>query len=69
MAAGECQQLRRQLGTALDSGNRRRDPALHIGVTRLMAREQVQVAGDHLQQVVEVMGHTTGETADGFELL
>lgn len=29
----------------------------------------MQVAGNHLQQVVEVMGHAAGEAADGFQLL
>ncbi|MNX83663.1 hypothetical protein D3C86_1154350 [compost metagenome] len=69
LATGECKQLRGQFGTALDRGNRRRYPALHIGVIRLMACQQVQVASDHLQQVVEVMGHTAGEATDGFEFL
>lgn len=34
-----------------------------------MARQQVQVAGDDLQQVIEVVGHAAGEAADGFEFL
>ncbi len=34
-----------------------------------MPGQQVQVAGDHLQQVIEVMGHAASQAADGFELL
>ncbi|VVN48382.1 hypothetical protein PS662_06105 [Pseudomonas fluorescens] len=69
LATGEGEQLRRQFCPAFHCRNRRRDPTLHVGIVRLMPRQQMQVAGDHLQQVIEVMGHATGKAADGFEFL
>lgn len=69
LATGKRQQLRGQLGPALHRRNRGADPALHLGVVRLMPGQQVQVTGDHLQQVVEVMGHAAGQATDGFQLL
>ncbi|MNE72329.1 hypothetical protein D3C80_1682590 [compost metagenome] len=69
LATGKREQLRRQFCPALDGGNRRRDPALHIGVLRLMPGQQVQVAGDHLQQIIEVMGHAPRQAANGLEFL
>ncbi|MCY1455274.1 hypothetical protein D9M71_723980 [compost metagenome] len=69
LAPGKREQLRRQFCPALDGGNRRRHPALDIGVLRLMPGQQMQVAGDHLQQVVEVMGHAPRQATNGFEFL
>ncbi|MNE59280.1 hypothetical protein D3C80_1543660 [compost metagenome] len=69
LTTSERKQLRGQFCATFHGGNRRRDPALHVGIVALVTRQQVQVAGNHLQQVVEVMGHATGEAADGFEFL
>ena len=69
LATSKREQLRRQFCPAFDGGNRRRHPALDIGVIWLMPGQQVQVAGDHLQQIVEVVGHAARQATDGFELL
>ena len=69
MAPREGEQLRGQLGAPLHRRNGRRDAALYLGIVRLMTGQQVQVAGDHLQKVVEIVGDAAGQPADGFELL
>ncbi len=69
LPTGEGQQLPRQLGTALDGGAGCIDPLRRATVGLHQRLQQLQIAGDHLQHVVEVMCHAAGELADGFELL
>ena len=69
LATGKREQLRRQFCPTLDGGNRRRHPTLDIGVLRLMPGQQVQVAGDNVQQIIEVMGHAPRQAANGLEFL
>ena len=69
LATGKGQQLRGQLGPTFHGGDGRGDATLHLGVVRFMPGKQMQVASDHLQQVIEVMGHATGQAANRFQFL
>ena len=65
----EREELARQGGTAVG----RPADLLHASRLRPVGRqgsqEQVAVARDDIQEVVEVVGHAGGELADGLELL
>jgi len=34
-----------------------------------VARQQIEIAADHLQQIVEIMRHAAGQLTDGLHLL
>ena len=61
--------MRGELGATLDAAHRGIDPALRPGVLERRLPQQLQVAGDHLQHVVEVVRHAAGELADRLHLL
>ncbi len=69
LAAGKGQQLARQLGTAFDCRAGSIDALGRAAVLLHQRLQQLQIAGDHLQHVVEIMGHAARELADGLELL
>ena len=69
LPTGERQQLPRQLGAALDGGTGGIDPLRRATVGLHQRLQQLQIAGDHLQHVVEVVRHAAGELADGLKLL
>ena len=69
LATGEGEQLRRELGAAVDGAEGDPHIALRALIGRFQARQQVQVAGDHLEHVVEIVGDAAGEAADRLEFL
>src|SRR5439155_8325512 len=66
--AGESQELTGESGRAI-GGLQDRARLLALGTVGQAAEEHLTVAGDHVQQVVEVVGHAAGQTADRFDLL
>ena len=69
LASAKGQQLRGQLGAALHTGLGLGHPLLGGGLAGHLVQQQLQVAADHLQQVVEVMRNAAGQVADGLHLL
>ncbi|MNL07206.1 hypothetical protein D3C87_1278760 [compost metagenome] len=69
LAPAKRQQLRCQLGAARHPGQRVAHTRLGALVAGYIARQQLQVAANHLEQVVEVVRHAAGQLADGFHLL
>ena len=69
LAAREREQVRSELGAALDARQRHLDPRQRRLVQVAGQLEQLQVAADDLQHIVEIVGHAAGELADGFHLL
>ena len=69
LAARERQQGAGQLGAALDAVHGVLDALLDLGQAVGAARDQLQVAADDLQQVVEVVRHAAGQLADGLHFL
>jgi hypothetical protein len=66
--AREGQELLRELGAPLRRAARGLEEAARPLLV-LVGLEQVEVAGDHLEQVVEVVGEAGGELADRLHLL
>ena len=69
LSSSERQQLRGELRSARDGGDRGLQPLLGARIAGDVATEQLQVAADDLQDVVEVVRHAAGELADGLHLL
>ena len=71
LAAGEGQQPLGECGRALGARHGVVEGAAHAGVRRHPepARDDLEIAGDDLEQVVEVVGDPAGELADGLHLL
>lgn len=69
LAPAERQQLARQLGAAPHRGLRTRNAPLECLVTGNALADEVQVARDHLQQVVEVVRDAAGKLANRLHLL
>ena len=69
LAPAERQQVAGQLGATGDAGQRLFHAALGARHVGHVGGQQLQVAGDDLQQVVEVVRHAAGEFADRFHLL
>src|SRR5262249_31282748 len=65
----EAKKALRQGGTALGALNGAIDESAHAPVGRRMLAEQVEVDENHCQEIVEVMGNTAGQLADGLHLL
>lgn len=69
LAAAEGEKALRQFGAALAGRQDRIDQALEIGPRLQRFREDVAIADDDGQQIVEVMGDAAGELADRLHLL
>jgi hypothetical protein len=69
LAARECQQFARQSGAAPDRAQRAAENLMALRAVGKIRFQQLQVAGDHRQHVVEVMRDATGQLADGVESL
>ena len=69
LAPAEGEQLAGQLGAAPDRRFRLAQPLRDLLVAGREPAQQLQVVGDHLQDVVEVVRHAAGELADGVHLL
>ena len=68
--AAEGQQLLRQRRRALAGLQDLADVAAQrVGARELVEHEQLRIADDHGEQVVEVVRDAAGELADGFHLL
>mmetsp|Transcript_4209 Transcript_4209/g.7600 ORF Transcript_4209/g.7600 Transcript_4209/m.7600 type:complete len:452 (-) Transcript_4209:48-1403(-) len=69
LLTAESQQLRCQVGTARDAGDRvLGEPTLRI-ITGHVLQEQLQIAPDHLQQVVEIMRDASRQLTHGLDFL
>ncbi len=69
LAAAKRQQLACELSAAADTRERIGDPALRLLVSYDIFCQEIDVAGNDLQQVVEVVGDTAGQLADRLHLL
>ena len=69
LAAGKRQQLQGQLGAPFDGGGGRIETAGRLRIAGHGQFQQLQIARDNLQHIIEVMRHATGQLADRFELL
>ena len=69
LAPRKRQQVRRQLGAPLDGGNGRVEPLAHEAIRARQVLQQMQIAGNNLQHIVEVMRDTARQLAHGFHLL
>ncbi|MNJ56603.1 hypothetical protein D3C77_521610 [compost metagenome] len=69
LAARKGQQLRGQAGAFLDPANRRIQPPQCRLVVAQTAAQQLQVAADDLQHVVEVVRNAAGQLAYRLQLL
>ena len=69
LAPREGQQMARQAGAPIGTQQRVADSPQRRLVALHLAGEDVQIADDDLQQIVEVMGHPAGELADRLHLL
>ena len=69
LAAAEGQQLRGELRTARDGGDRGLQALLGAVIARDVATEELQIAADDLQHVVEVVRDAAGQLADRLHLL
>ena len=69
LTAGKGEELARQLGGAVGAVDRVSDRALSAIVARRGALQELEVAADHLQQVVEIVGDTAGQLAHRFHAL
>ena len=69
LAPRKRQQGAGQLGAPFDAAHCVLDALLDLGQAVGAARDQLQVAADDLQQVVEVVRHAAGQFADRFHLL
>ncbi len=69
LAARECQQAARQLGAALGAGERGFDQLGRLGIVVATVGQQVEIADDDRQVVVEVVRQPAGELADGLHAL
>ncbi len=69
LLAAECEKLARERGGALAGGLDLHCEVPELAVLGQIEEHQLDVAGDHRQQVVEVVGHAAGEQPDGLHLL
>ena len=69
LAARERQQAARQLGAALRAGERAFDQLRRLGIAVATVGQQVEIAHDDRQVVVEVVRQPAGELADGLHAL
>ena len=69
LAAGKRQQLQGQLGAPLDGGGGRIETAGRLRIAGHGQFQQLQIARDNLQHIIEVMRHAAGQLADRFQLL
>ena len=63
------QQLRRQLGAPLDGRGSRIEAPGRLGIVGHRQFQQLQVAGNDLQHIIEIVGHAARQLADRFQLL
>ena len=69
LASGESQQLLGQLGAVLGGALRRRQVPGRDRVARRPRLQQLEIADDRGQQIVEVVRDAAGQMADGLHLL
>ena len=69
LAAGKAEQAADELGAPVGGVHGRLDEVFGEGVVGVVLFECHQVADDHREHVVEVVGEAAGELADGFHLL
>ncbi len=69
LLAAEGEQLARKRGGAFGGAGDFLSGTAKFGVGRHALEQEFRVAGDHHQQVIEVVRDASGETADGFHFL
>ncbi|MNK35509.1 hypothetical protein D3C87_540380 [compost metagenome] len=69
LAPRKGQQLRRQLGAPLDGRGGRIEAPGRLRIVGHRQFQQLQIAGNDLQDVIEIVGHAARQLADRFELL
>jgi len=69
LAPRKGQQLRRQLGAPLDGRGSRIEAAGRLGIVGHRQFQQLQIAGNDLQDVIEIVGHAARQLADRFQFL
>src|SRR5262252_3274108 len=68
LAAREGEERLGQARSAISCAMERADHALGL-LARHLALQEVEIAGNHGQEIVEIMRDAAGELADGFEFL
>ena len=66
---GKGEQAARQIGPAKCRVERLARQLVDIGIIPFQIPQQVDIADDHAQHVVEIMRHAAGQIADGLHLL
>ena len=69
LAAAEGEELACELGAAPDAGKGVGDAPFGAFIARQILLKQLQIAGDNLQKIIEVVRDAAGELADGIHFL